>query len=304
MGIEIEYPLIFSPLPELERHYEFQSINAQDQLNKLSEWLIGEVAQTKINHLKTSRPTFWLVNGGGLYRDAIDNAYHPEYYTPECTNIYDLICHTKAGDLFLEILRRRLQKKLEKIGINGRLNLYRTNTIFNIDKNEEIEVTLGCHENYLLEKKIDFINLEKNLTPFFVSRIILSGAGLIHYSRNRGTEYLISQRAPFIKSTISGATTENRAIINTREKTLADSKKYRRFHVIIGDSNISELSIFLAIGTTHLALRLIEEGWNAPQELTLENPIKTLTSLPANKGLAKTFNACEIKIKWRGGLPS
>jgi proteasome accessory factor A len=63
-----------------------------------------------------------------------------------------------------------------------------------------------------------------------------------------------------------------RPLVNTRDEPHADAHLYRRFHVIIGDANMSQFATALKVGTTALVLDLIERG-HAPQ-LDLANPIE------------------------------
>jgi proteasome accessory factor A len=68
-----------------------------------------------------------------------------------------------------------------------------------------------------------------------------------------------------------------RPIVNTRDEPHADTSKYRRFHVIIGDANMNEVATALKIGTTSLILELIEKD-HAPA-LELASPVEAAKSI-------------------------
>jgi proteasome accessory factor A len=115
------------------------------------------------------------------------------------------------------------------------------------------------------------------LIPFFVSRQIICGAGKV-LATPRGAVYCIAQRAEHIWEGVSSATTRSRPIINTRDEPHADAERYRRLHVIVGDSNMSEWTSFLKVGTTDLVLSMLEEQ-TVLRDLTLENPIRAIREI-------------------------
>ena len=94
----------------------------------------------------------------------------------------------------------------------------------------------------------------------------------------RGAEFSVSQRAEHIWESVSSATTRSRPIINTRDEPHADPERYRRLHVIVGDSNMSETTTLLKVGSAELVLRLIEAGVPM-RDFTLENPIRAIRDL-------------------------
>src|SRR6266705_390554 len=77
---------------------------------------------------------------------------------------------------------------------------------------------------------------------------------------------------------VSSATTRSRPIINTRDEPHADAERFRRLHVIVGDSNMSEFTTFLKIGVTDLVVRMVEEN-TVMRDLTLENPIRAIREI-------------------------
>ncbi len=210
----------------------------------------------------------FLANGARLY---LDVGSHPEYATPECDSIYDLVAHDKAGERILEQLLASAEQRLEEEGIRGEIYLFKNNT-------DSAGNSYGCHENYCTSRKDDLSNYAEVLIPFLVSRQIYAGAGKILQTA-RGAMYCISQRAEHVWEGISSATTRSRPIINTRDEPHADAEKYRRLHVIVGDSNMSEYSTYLKIGTTSLILRMLEEPSVVLRDMTLENPIRAIREI-------------------------
>src|ERR671923_1875675 len=206
----------------------------------------------------------FLANGARLY---LDVGSHPEYATPECDSILDLVTHDKAGERILEQLVVAASRQLRDEGIRGSVYLFKNNT-------DSSGNSYGCHENYLTSRRDDFGHYAEVLFPFFVSRQIYAGAGKVLQTA-RGAMYCIAQRAEHIWEGVSSATTRSRPIINTRDEPHADAERYRRLHVIVGDSNMSEWAAFLKVGATDLVLRMIEAGV-VMRDLSLENPIRAI----------------------------
>jgi proteasome accessory factor A len=209
----------------------------------------------------------FLENGARLY---LDVGSHPEYATPECDSIVDLIAHDKAGERILEGLVVAAEKRLADEGIAGTIHLFKNNT-------DSAGNSYGCHENYLVSRYGEFSKLADVLIPFLVTRQIFAGAGKV-LQTPRGSLYCLAQRAEHIWEGVSSATTRSRPIINTRDEPHADAERYRRLHVIVGDSNMSEYAALLKIGATDLVLRMIEEG-TVMRDLTLENPIRAIREI-------------------------
>jgi proteasome accessory factor A len=210
----------------------------------------------------------FLANGARLY---LDVGSHPEYATPECDSIYDLIVHDKAGERILEQLLTSAEERLREEGIQGTVYLFKNNT-------DSAGNSYGCHENYLTSRRDDFSHYAEILIPFFVSRQIYAGAGKVLQTA-RGAMYCISQRAEHIWEGVSSATTRSRPIINTRDEPHADAERFRRLHVIVGDSNMSEYTNFLKVGTTSILLRMLEEPSVILRDMTLENPIRAIREI-------------------------
>lgn len=206
----------------------------------------------------------FLRNGARLY---LDVGSHPEYATPECDDLTELVTHDKAGERILEGLLVDAERRLHEEGIAGDVYLFKNNT-------DSAGNSYGCHENYLVARHGEFSRLADILIPFLVTRQLICGAGKV-LQTPRGAVYCVSQRAEHIWEGVSSATTRSRPIINTRDEPHADAERYRRLHVIVGDSNMSETTMLLKVGATDLVLRMIEAG-TVMRDLTLENPIRAI----------------------------
>ncbi|MDQ3165917.1 MAG: Pup--protein ligase [Actinomycetota bacterium] len=209
----------------------------------------------------------FLRNGARLY---LDVGSHPEYATPECDDPVELVAHDKAGERILEGLLVDAERRLHDDGIVGDVYLFKNNT-------DSAGNSYGCHENYLVGRHGEFNRMADILIPFLVSRQIVCGAGKV-LQTPRGTVYAVSQRAEHIWEGVSSATTRSRPIINTRDEPHADAERFRRLHVIVGDSNMSETTTLLKVTTTDLVLRMVEEGI-VMRDLTLENPIRAIREI-------------------------
>lgn len=211
----------------------------------------------------------FLANGARLY---LDVGSHPEYATPECDSVYEVVSHDRAGERILEKLVKNAEERLAEEGITGStIYLFKNNT-------DSAGNSYGCHENYLTSRREDFSHYAEVLIPFLVSRQIYTGAGKVLQSA-RGAMYSIAQRAEHIWEGVSSATTRSRPIINTRDEPHADAERYRRLHVIVGDSNMSEYTSFLKVGATSLLLRMMEDPAVVLRDLTLENPIRAIREI-------------------------
>jgi proteasome accessory factor A len=209
----------------------------------------------------------FLRNGARLY---LDVGSHPEYATPECDDIVDLVTHDRAGERILEGLMLDAQARLADDGVEGDIYLFKNNT-------DSAGNSYGCHENYLVGRGGEFSRLADILIPFLVSRQIIVGAGKVQMTP-RGPQYSVSQRAEHIWEGVSSATTRSRPIINTRDEPHADAERFRRLHVIVGDSNMSETTTMLKVATTDLVLRMIEAGVSM-RDMTLDNPIRAIREI-------------------------
>src|SRR5579862_6835138 len=210
----------------------------------------------------------FLKNGARLY---LDVGSHPEYATPECDSLQSLVAHDKAGERILEGLVVDAEKRLHDEGIAGDIYLFKNNT-------DSAGNSYGCHENFLVGRHGEFSRLADVLIPFLVTRQLICGAGKV-LQTPRGAVYCVSQRAEHIWEGVSSATTRSRPIINTRDEPHADAERFRRLHVIVGDSNMSEYTTFLKVGTTSIVLRMLEEDNRPWRDMTLENPIRAIREI-------------------------
>ncbi|KXP09386.1 Pup--protein ligase [Tsukamurella pulmonis] len=206
----------------------------------------------------------FLQNGSRLY---LDVGSHPEYATAECDSILQLVTHDKAGERVLEDLLLDAEQRLQDEGIGGDIYLFKNNT-------DSAGNSYGCHENYLVSRVGEFSRIADVLLPFLVTRQLICGAGKVLLTPKNAT-YCLSQRAEHIWEGVSSATTRSRPIINTRDEPHADAEKYRRLHVIVGDSNMSETTTMLKVGTAHLVLEMIEAGVQF-RDFSLDNPIRAI----------------------------
>ena len=221
-----------------------------------------------------------LPNGGRLY---VDGA-HPEYSTPETSNARDLVLFEKAGERIFDRCREAANRKLPP---PQQLVVYKNNT-------DGKGNSYGYHENYLVARRLPFEQWVEGLTPFLVSRIIFCGAGKV--GAENGTDpcdYQISQRADFFETLIGLDTMAKRPIINTRDEPHADEEKYRRLHVIVGDSNMSEVTTYLKVGTTAIVLAMVEDGV-IRKDLALEDPVRAIKEISHD-------TTCRRKVRLKRG---
>src|SRR5438876_2451896 len=233
-----------------------------------------------------------LPNGARYY---VDHA-HPEYSTPECVAARGLVVHDKAGE---RILERSLDALEAMLPSGQRVAIYKNNT-------DGKGNSYGCHENYLVDRRTPFARIVRDLTPFFVTRQIFTGAGKIGSESARGSDHRVafqlSQRADFFEAEVGLETTLKRPIINTRDEPHADPEKYRRLHCIVGDANMCEVATFLKVGTTALMLKMIED--EATPDVSLENPVQALHEVSWDPTCRQTVKLSDgrrvrpLEIQW------
>lgn len=224
----------------------------------------------------------FLENGARLY---LDVGSHPEYATAECDSVRQVVAHDKAGERILEGLVEQAEERLHEEGIAGTIYLFKNNT-------DSAGNSYGSHENYLVARFGEFQKLADTLIPFLVSRQIFAGAGQV-LQTPRGAVYSISQRAEHIWEGLSSATTRSRPIINSRDEPHADAERFRRLHVIVGDSNMGEYTTWLKVATCDLVLRMIESG-AVMRDLSLDNPIRAIREISHDM-------TCSRRVKLVGG---
>ena len=214
-----------------------------------------------------------LTNGARLY---VDHA-HPEFSTPEVTTPLDIVRWDKAG----EQVMLDAQRRAANLPGGQPILLYKNNT-------DGKGASYGAHENYLMRRSTPFADIVKHLTPFFVSRQVVCGAGRVGIGQDgRDAGYQLSQRADFFEVEVGLETTLKRPIINPRDEPHADPEKYRRLHVIIGDANLSEISTYLKVGTTSLVLAMIEDRF-IPVDLGVDTPVAALRAVSHDPSLKQT----------------
>ena len=222
--------------------------------------------------VQRSRSSNVFTRGGArLY---LDVGSHPEFATAECDRLEDVLAQDRAGELVMADLAEQANARLAATGVPGRIHL--------LKNNRDAEGNgFGCHENYLVRRRGDFWNDARTLVPHLVTRQILVGAGHITAGGDarpaadglRG--YVFSQRADQMWDAVSSATTRARPLINTRDEPHADAERYRRMHVIVGDSNIAQGSTLLKVAAMDLLLDYLEHGGELG-DLALADPMRAI----------------------------
>lgn len=205
-----------------------------------------------------------LTNGARFY---VDHA-HPEYSSPECGDALQATLYDLAGE---EVLRRAMTASRSALPPGQQIVVYKNNS-------DGKGNSYGTHENYLMDRQVPFSRVIVNVMPFFVSRQVFTGAGKVgsEFPGKAAVDYQISQRADFFEEEVGLETTLKRPLINTRDEPHADSARYRRLHVIIGDANMSEVATFLKLGSTSIVLAMVEDNMFDGKNLSIVNPVETL----------------------------
>ena len=250
-------------------HLDARGFRARELLQDTDESAYYEIDKRRPLSFEEIKSDLVLSNGARFYNDHA----HPEYSTPECTTLGEIVAQDKAGERILAECARRRNQKLPS---GYEVRLYKNNTDFSGH-------SYGCHDNYLMRRDIAWDQIVAGILPFLVTRQIFAGAGKMGVEAESGQSepgvYQISQRADFFSVVVSIDTMNRRPLINTRDEPHVDASRYRRFHVILGDSNMSEWATAMKIGTTGLILDLIERG-EAPQ-LEIAQPVD------ANKSISR-----------------
>ena len=222
--------------------------------------------------VQRSRSSNVFTRGGArLY---LDVGSHPEFATAECDRLEDVLAQDRAGELVMADLAEQANTRLAATGVAGQIHL--------LKNNRDAEGNgFGCHENYLVRRRGDFWNDARTLVPHLVTRQILVGAGHIAADGDTGPAgdgirgYVFSQRADQMWDAVSSATTRARPLINTRDEPHADAERYRRMHVIVGDSNIAQGSTLLKVAGMDLLLDYLEHGGDFG-DLALADPMRAI----------------------------
>jgi len=252
-------------------HLDARGFRADSFVQDTDESAYYELDKNRPLSFEEVKSDLVLSNGARYYNDHA----HPEYSTSECTCLREIVAQDKAGERILSECVRRRNKK---IGPEREVRLYKNNTDF-------VGHSYGCHDNYLMSRAVPWDRLVSEVIPFLVTRQIFTGAGKMGIEGEGSADqpgiYQISQRADFFSVLVSIDTMNRRPIVNTRDEPHADPGKYRRFHVILGDSNMSEFASALKIGTMALVLELIEKR-EAPQ-LEVAQPIDATKSISRDR---------------------
>lgn len=258
MGVETEYGITGKLSPDDTARFLFRPV-------------VEKYSSTNIFTRSASR----------LY---LDVGSHPEYATGECDSLGQLVRHERAGDVILNDLALTAEEALAADGVGGPVYLFKNNV-------DSVGNSYGCHENYLIGRDMALKALGKQLLPFMITRQLIAGAGLF-----RDGEFLLAQRSDQVWEGISSATTRARPIINTRDEPHGDSSRFRRMHVIVGDSNMSESTFMLKIGSTLLALEMLEAGCDLP-DFELDNAIGHIRDISRDP-----TGSTELKLKAGGTI--
>jgi proteasome accessory factor A len=276
IGVECEYAPIFRT-PGGTRVAHLNGQRLLDYMQQLSALIFSTLARQGYPMAGE-----FLGNGGRLY---IDRGGHPEYATPECQRIEDLVAHEKAGDRIVQGLVSVARRLIDGDSADHRLHILKNNA-------DDYATTYGAHENYLVSPKA--AQAIRRLIPFLVTRQIFAGTGRITTRRTGGeVAYQISQRADFIQQTVSDRSSGQRGIINTRKREIFREGENRRLHIIVGDSNMSETAIGLKVGATEWVLQLLEEG-AVPEIAAIRAPVKAL------QAISRSWN-CSVELEGRRG---
>ncbi len=248
-------------------HRDARGFRAPSLLQDTDESAYFEIDRKRPLSFEEIKTDLVLSNGARFYNDHA----HPEYSTPECTTVRQLVAQEKAGESILAECGRRRTAQLPS---DQKVRLFKNNTDF-------AGHSYGCHDNYLIRRDLPWDQLVAGVLPFLITRQIFAGTGKLGIEAESGDaepgQFQISQRADFFTTVTSIDTMNKRPLVNTRDEPHADATRYRRFHVIIGDSNMSEWATALKIGTTSLVLGLIESG-KAPS-LEIAQPVNATKSI-------------------------
>ncbi|MGI8492539.1 MAG: depupylase/deamidase Dop, partial [Acidimicrobiales bacterium] len=237
-----------------------------------------------------------LTNGARYY---VDHA-HPEYSTPECADVMDVLLYDKAGEA---ILARSVEAAGRLLPAGQSLMVLKNNS-------DGKGNSYGTHENYLMDRSVPFSRIVAHVMPHFVTRQVFTGAGKVGCEATNPPEevsFQLTQRADFFEEEVGLETTLKRPLVNTRDEPHCDAQKYRRLHVIVGDANMSEVATFLKVGTTAVVLSMIEDDWFSRaggHDFTLLEPVKAMRQVSYDVGLSRLLELADgrrlsaIDLQW------
>lgn len=250
----------------LETEYGITSVSARGSralgADEVARYLFRPIVE------RSRSSNVFLANGSRLY---LDVGSHPEFATAECDGLRQLIAHDRAGERIVDDLAIEAEQMLDEQGIRAKIFIFKNNT-------DSSGHSYGCHENYLVDRSTTLRDIAVELLPFLVSRQLICGAGKILTEPSGESLFCFSQRAEHMWDGVSSATTRSRPMINTRDEPHADSKKFRRMHVIVGDSNMIDASTMLKVASTRLVLELLESGVSM-SHLAIANPVRAIREI-------------------------
>ncbi|MGV0368006.1 Pup--protein ligase [Corynebacterium aurimucosum] len=253
MGIETEYGITASAS-------DGQRVMSPDEIARV---LFRPIVSTY------SSSNIFSPNASRLY---LDVGSHPEIATAECDSLSQLIAYERAGDAMVNRMAVQAEEALADEGEKRAVYLFKNNV-------DSAGNSYGCHENYLIGRHVVLKDLGKALLPFMITRQLICGAGMIRPAKGEEpARFVLSQRADQVWEGVSSATTRSRPIINTRDEPHGDSKRFRRMHVIVGDSNMAEPTMAVKVGSTLLMLEMLEAGFEVPNLSVLE-PIQHIRAI-------------------------
>ena len=238
-----------------------------------------------------------LRNGARYY---VDHA-HPEMSSPECRDALEAVLYDCAGDA---ILGQSMAAANAILPDGQNIVIYKNNS-------DGKGNSYGCHENYLMDRRVPFSTIASEVMPHFITRQIYCGAGKVGYEvpweqdadDTAAQGFQLTSRADFIEEQIGLETTIKRPIINTRDEPHSDYQRFRRLHVIVGDANMSQVATLLKLGATALVLAMIEDEF-MPFELEFENPVGALRAISSDLTLRQPVRLADgqqvtaLDIQW------
>lgn len=245
----------------IETEYGITAVSEPSQRRLTPDEVARELFRPVVD--KHQATNIFTENASRLY---LDVGSHPEVATGECDSLTQLLNYERAGDAIVNELAVGAEKTLQEMGLAKSLILFKNN----VDSQGN---SYGCHENYLISRHMVLRDISRKLMPFMITRQLICGAGMVAPQKaNSPARFVLSQRADQVWEGVSSATTRSRPIINTRDEPHGDSSRFRRMHVIVGDSNMAEPTFALKVGSTQLMLEMIEAEFELPN-LEVEDPI-------------------------------
>lgn len=219
-----------------------------------------------------SRSDRVLLNGARLYNDH----GHPEYSTPECWSLEELVLHDLAGEMVMRQIAEAFDRPVR---------IFKNNTDFH-------GASYGTHESYLCPRRLGFDGLYSGVMPILLARQILTGSGKVGSESGQKCSFQISQRADFLSEAYNAETLFRRPLFNTRDEPHADPARFIRLHVISGDANMSPTSTFLKVGLVKVAIALAEVGESPAWRIA--DPVRSFHALSRDQ-------TCDFRVELEGG---